>query len=63
MNQHDFGYLKLSLLLIFGQVEAEKLEVKDTGGHFHFSHEYESYYLVSAVIITFLDSQNLYDIL
>ena len=31
---------KLTLLLIFGQVEAEKIEVKDTKGHILYSHEY-----------------------
>ena len=29
---------KLSLLLIFGQVEAEITDVKDTRGHYQFSH-------------------------
>ena len=29
---------KLSLLLIFDQLEAEKIEFKDTKGHSHFSH-------------------------
>ena len=29
---------KLTLLLIFDQVKAEKIEVKDTKGHFQFSH-------------------------
>ena len=44
LKQGQFWYLlvlsfsKLSLLLIFGQVKAEKIELKDTGGHFHFSH-------------------------
>ena len=28
MNQHDFSYLKLSLLLKFGQVEAEILRLE-----------------------------------
>ena len=45
--------------MTFGQVEAEKIEVKDTKGHFHFSHEYVSYHTVSAVLITLLDFQNL----
>jgi len=26
--------------LTFDQTEAEKIEVKDTKGHFHFAHEY-----------------------
>ena len=30
------SFSKLTLLLIFGQVEAEKIEIKDTRGHFHF---------------------------
>ena len=30
------SFSKLPLLLIFGQVEAEKIEVKDTRGYFHF---------------------------
>ena len=44
LKQGQFWYLlvlsfsKLSLLLIFGQVKAEKIELKDTRGHFHFSH-------------------------
>jgi len=45
--------------LIFGQVEAEKIEVKDTRGHFHFSHDYVRNYPVSAVVIALLEFQNL----
>ena len=49
------SFSKLTLLLIFGQVEAEKIEVKDVRGHFHFSHEYVNFYSVSAAVITLLD--------
>ena len=45
--------------MIFGQVEAEKIEVKDTRGHFHFSHDYVRSYPVSAVVIALLEFQNL----
>ena len=45
--------------MIFGQVEAEKIEVKDTRGHFHFLHEYVRNYAVSAVVIALLEFQNL----
>ena len=45
--------------MIFGQVEAEKIEVKDTKGHFHFLHEYVRNYAVSAVVIALLEFQNL----
>ena len=45
--------------MIFGQVEAEKIEVKDTRGHFHFSHDYVRNYPVSAVVIALLEFQNL----
>ena len=45
--------------MIFGQVEAEKIEVKDSRGHFHFSYEYIRNYAVSAVVITLLEFQNL----
>ena len=50
---------KLTLLLIFGQVEAEKIEVKETRGHFYFSHEYVQYHPVSAVVMILLDFKNL----
>ena len=50
---------KLILLLIFGQIEAEKIEVKDTRGHFHFSHDYVRNYPVSAAVIALLEFQNL----
>ena len=42
----------------FGQLEAEKMKAKDTSGHFHFSHNYESNYQVSLVVITLWDFQN-----
>ena len=58
-TQHDTQISKLSLLLNFGQVEAEILGLEHTWGHFHFSHEYVRNYLVSAVVITVLDLQNL----
>ena len=45
--------------MIFGQIEAEKIEVKDTRGHFHFLHEYARNYAVSAVVIALLEFQNL----
>ena len=32
------SFSKLSLLSTFGALEAEKIEVKDTRGHFQFSH-------------------------
>ena len=32
------SFSKLTLLLIFRQVEAEKIEVKETRGHSYFSH-------------------------
>ena len=50
---------KLTLLLIFGQVKAEKIEIKDTRGQFHFSHKYVGYHPVSAVVMTLLDFKNL----
>ena len=37
----------MTLLLNFGQLEAEKMKAKDTSGHFHFSHNYERNYQVS----------------
>ena len=46
--------------LTFGQLEAEKIEVTDTKGHFHFSHEYVRNYPISAIVITVLDLQNLH---
>ena len=49
---------KLSLLLIFGQVEAEIIEVKDTRGHFQFSHFFARFFPVLAVRILLLDFQN-----
>ena len=49
---------KLSLLLIFGQVEAEIFEVKDTRGHFQFSHNYARFFPVLAVTTTLLVFQN-----
>ena len=45
--------------MIFGQVEAEKIEVKDTRGHFHFSHDYVRNYPVSAVVFALPEFQNL----
>jgi len=48
------GISGLTLLLNFGQLEAEMIEVKDTMGHFHFSQEYVSFYPVLAVVITLL---------
>ena len=54
------SFSKLTLLLIFGQVEAEKIEVKDTRGHFHFSLKYVWYHSVSAVVMTLLDFKNLF---
>ena len=45
--------------MIFGQVETKKIEVKDTRGLFHFSHEYVRNYPVSAVVIALLEFQNL----
>ena len=50
---------QLSSLLIIGQVEAKKIEVKGTRGHFHFLHEYVRNYAVSAVVIALLEFQNL----
>ena len=49
--------LKLSLLLTFGKVEAEIFEVKDTRGHFQFSHFYAWFLPVLAVRTTLLDFQ------
>ena len=49
---------KLFLLLIFGQVEAVIIEIKDTRGHFQFSHNYARFFPVLAVRITLLDFQN-----
>ena len=43
--------------MIFGQVEAEKIEVKDTRGLFHFPHKYVN--PVFPVVIALLDFQNL----
>ena len=37
-NPQNEQISKLSLLLVFGQVEAEIFEVKDTRGHFQSSH-------------------------
>ena len=45
--------------MIFGQVEAEKIKVKDTWGHFNFSHDYVRNYPVSAVVFALLEFQNL----
>ena len=45
--------------MIFGQVETEKIEVKDTRGHFHSLHEDVRNYAVSAVVISHLEFQNL----
>ena len=45
--------------MIFGHVEAEKIEVKHSWGHFHFLHEYVRNYAVSAVVIALLEFQNL----
>ena len=53
------SFSKMTLLLIFGQVEAEKIEVKETRGHFYFSHEYVQYHPVSAVVMILLDFKNL----
>ena len=50
---------QLTLLLIFGQVEAEKIKVKYSWGHFKFSHEYVRNYPVSAVVFALLEFQNL----
>ena len=50
---------KLSLILNFGQVEAEILGLNHIRGHFHFSHEYVSYYPFSAVVTTLLDFQSI----
>ena len=49
---------KLTLLLNFGQLEAEKMKAKDTSGQFHFSNNYERNYQVSLVVITLWDFQN-----
>ena len=49
---------KLSLLLIFGLVEAEIIEVKDTRGHLQFLCFYARFFPVLAVRITLLDFQN-----
>ena len=48
----------LSLLLIFGQVEAEIIEVKDSRGHFQFLHFCARVFPVLSVRITLLDFQN-----
>ena len=53
------SFSKLTLLLIFGQVEAEKIKVKDTWGHYNFSHDYVRNYPVSAVVFALLEFQNL----
>ena len=49
---------KVSLVLKFGLVEAEIIEVKDTRGHFKFLHFYAWFFPVIAVWITILDFQN-----
>ena len=48
----------MSLLLTFGQVEAEIIEVKDTRGHFQFLYIYARFFPVIAVRIVLLDFQN-----
>ena len=50
----------MSLILNFGQVEAEILGLEHTRGHFHFSHECVRNYPISVVVITVLDLQNLH---
>ena len=52
----------MSLILNFGQVEAEILGLEHTRGHFQFFtflHEDMRNYPVSTVLITLIDSQNL----
>ena len=58
LNLLVLRFLKLSLLLIFGQVQAEIIEVNDTRGHFQFLHFYARFFPVLAVRIIFLDFQN-----
>ena len=48
-NSQVLSFSKLSLLLIFGQVEAEIFEVKDTRGHNQFSHNYARFFRVLAL--------------
>ena len=47
-----------SLVLLFGQVEAEISKVKDTRGHSQFSHNCARFLLVLEVGITLLDFKN-----
>ena len=53
------SFSKLTLLLIFGQEEAQRIEVKDTRGRFHFSPEYVQNQLILAVVMTLLGFKNL----
>ena len=44
--------------MIFGQVEAEIIQVEDNRGHYQFLHEYARFSQVLEVRITLLDFQN-----